>query len=205
MSTEPFNVGRFVAGKINHLLGSQSGNLSPTSRAMLAQLRQAANAQPGTVPSVWALTAEGLPSDGPEAVRARMETAVHVALTQFATHQQAKSTSMHNPQQRFGTAVRRFAERGGSDHDPHETPIYSRFSAMTTSTTLAGLLAHSRGIITQLRGEDIAFDYGSYANDIFWFLTPGQSNEVRRRWGRDFHRHTSPTDQDTLNAEGAHE
>ncbi|GAA4901683.1 hypothetical protein GCM10025789_20370 [Tessaracoccus lubricantis] len=207
MNGEKFDLARFVNSRIYRLVGSQPGQLSPTGRALLAQLRQAANAEPGTVPAVWTITTEGLPDYLGEVLYRRTETAVHVALTQFALHQQSRRSVMHSTRQRFGTAVRRLANKqAGHDQDPHETPVYRRFSAMLNSTTLPALLAHSRGIIPQLRDEEIPFDYGAYAQDIFWFLTPGRATEVRRRWGRDFHRNTADTadtEISTHDAEGA--
>lgn len=197
--TENFTCGRFVAGRIARLLGTNPGSLSPTSRAMLAQLRQAASAEPGTVPAIWSLTAEGIPEMSVLRLD-RTETAIHIALTQFAVHQQARQSAMHQRGQAFGSAVRKLADRLGDD--PYETPVYRRFTALATASTVPALLAHSRGIITQLRGEEIPFDYARYADDLYWFLTPGHQSEARRRWGRDFHRFTSDTTSDST-TEGA--
>ena len=183
---ETFNVGTFVSRQIRQLLGSDPSRPSPTARAMLAQLRQASAAEPGTAPAVWALTLEGIP-DLPERQRERVEQAAHVALTQFATHQQSRGRSMHEPTQPFGAAVRKLAQLT-SENEPHLSAVYQRFTAMSMATSLPGLLAHSRGIIAQLRTHEIPFDYARYANDIELFLRPGRSRDVQRRWGRDFHR-----------------
>ncbi|GAA3870093.1 type I-E CRISPR-associated protein Cse2/CasB [Tessaracoccus defluvii] len=181
-----FKVGSFVTRRIHQLVGADPGRMSPNSKALLAQLRQAAAAEPGTAPAVWAVTLEGIPADLPRGYRERAEQAVHIALTQFAVHQQSRSRNMHDPKQPFGRAVRRLADISNKA-EPHESPVYRRFTAMSTASTLPGLLAHSRGLITQLRTHEIAFDYGRYAEDLYWFLAPSGARDVHRRWGRDFH------------------
>lgn len=185
--SDDFRCGTFVVHRIHQLTGSLPGRLTPWARGMLAQLRQAAPQKPGTAPAIWPLTAEGLPDLRPDQQRF-VETAIHVALTEFAIHQQARPSSMHNPRQPFGLAVRRLAESDGREGDPYETPVYRRFTAMLTATHIDGLLAHSRGLVTQMRGADIAFDYGGYADALYWFQKPGHAAAVRRQWGRDFHR-----------------
>lgn len=197
-----FRCGDFVSSRIYQLGGADPGRMNPMARGVLAQLRTAASAEPGTAPAVWSITLDGLPDDVPEAQRERIEAAVHVALTQYAIHQQGKATPMHQKGQPFGLAVRKLASLGVGDKDVHETPVYSRFMAMAQATTLPGLLAHSRGLISQLRSHDIPFDYGTYANDIYWFLTPGFAADVHRRWGRDFHRLTSDPHTPTITTEG---
>lgn len=181
-----FRAGPFVTRRINQLIGADPSRLSPNSKAMLAQLRQAAGSEPGTVPSVWAITLEGIPAELPRGQRERAEKAIHTALTQFAVHQQSRGRAMHDPRQPFGRAVRRLAEISNKA-EPHESPVYARFTAMSTATSLPGLLAHSRGLITQLRTHEIGFDYGRYADDLYWFLNPTATPDTHRRWGRDFH------------------
>lgn len=185
-----FRIGDYVTRRIHQLLGADPAHPSPVSRALLAQLRQAVSSEPGTAPSVWAITLEGLP-DLPPGRRERTEQAIHLALTQFAEHQQSRQRSMHDPKQSFGRAVRRLASIQNADN-PHETPVYRRFTAMSTATTLPGLLAHSRGLITQLRSHEIPFNYGRYAEDLYWFLSPHGARDVHRQWGRDFHKLATP-------------
>lgn len=202
MSDPSFRCGRYVVRQIHQLLGADPGNPSPVSRALLAQLRQAESKEPGTVPSVWPITHEGLPDDLGEVELQRVERAIHVALTQFAVHQQSRSAAMHTTDRSFGSAVRILA-RNSNAEEPHETPVYRRFTAMATSTSLPALLAHSRGIITQLRGEDIGFDYGRYADDLYYFQVPSTADSVRRRWGRDFHHLRTHTTDISTETEGA--
>lgn len=186
MTEDDFNCGRFVASRIHRIVGDSPGSLTPWGRAMLAQLRQAAGHKPGTAPAVWAITAEGVPEFGKRRA-GWTEAAIHLALTQYAIHQQARPIPMHRRGQPFGRAVRKLAEATAGGSDVYETPVYRRFSAMATATHLDGLTAHARGLVTQLRGEDIPFDYEQYANDLYRFQVPGQAPAVRRGWGRDFH------------------
>lgn len=195
-----FRCGRYVSARIHHLLGNDPSNLSPSARAVLAQLRQAAAQEPGTAAGVWPFTVEGIPDDLLAEQYQRAEQAIHIALTHFAVHQQARGTSMHDGRQPFGRAVRRLADSQKGDGEPHETPVYQRFAAMAQTTTLPGLLAHARSIITQLRAQEIPFDYGRFADDLYWFQTPGGARDVQRRWGRDFHRLT--TTESTTQNEG---
>ncbi len=183
--SEEFSPRSFVVGRIQQLTGSLPGHLTPWARGMLAQLRQAAGKEAGSVPAIWSVTAEGLP-EGESARHRRIETAVHLALTQFAIHQHARSEPMHVPSRSFGRAVRTLAEQ--SSENPYETPVYRRFSALATATSHNALVSHSRGLITQLRGAGIGFDYGRYADDLYWFQVPGLALSVRRGWGREFHR-----------------
>ncbi len=198
---DSFRCGRFVTGRIHQLIGESPGSLNPNSRALLAQLRQALGSEPGTVPSVWPITLEGLPEFGAVTQR-RTETAVHLALTLFALHQQAQSTNMHQPGQPFGTAVRRLAELSAGEDGPHQSPAYRRFTALCTSTDLNALLVHARGLITQMRGQGIGFDYGRFADDLYYFQIPKHHAEVQRSWGRQFHR-LDITNDDPNTREGA--
>lgn len=194
---DEFSIAKFTVARIKSLLGNDPANLSPTNRAMLAQLRQASSAEPGTAPAVWATTFEGLPEFHSKAKQERVEYALHVALTQFATHQQSRSKAMHKYGQPFGRAIRFLALRINSS-DPTASPVYQRFTAMTRATNMQGLLAHSRGIISQLRSAEIPFDYGRYAQDLYFFQIPSKTSDVHRRWGRDFHQYI----ESEISAEG---
>ncbi|MDO5066005.1 MAG: type I-E CRISPR-associated protein Cse2/CasB [Propionibacteriaceae bacterium] len=194
--SEKFTCGGFVTSKIFRLIGQDPATMSPAARGLLAQLRGALGKEPATVPAIWGVTLDGIPDDLSAKRRSHTEMAIHLALTQFAMHQQGRSRSMHSKQP-FGVAVRRLADSSSGSQDVHETPVYKRFTALAQATTLAGLEAHSRGIISQLRSHEIPFDYGRYADDLYWFLT-GHQRDVQRRWGRDFHRLTlSPTTDNT--------
>lgn len=199
--SEEFTCGRFVTSQIFRLIGKDPAAMSPAARGMLAKLRGASGASPATVPAVWSVTLDGIPDDLSEKRRGWVETAVHLALTQFAMHQQGRGRSMHTRDQTFGAAVRKLTDLTAGEQGPHETPVYRRFTALAQSTTLAGLEAHSRSLISQLRSREIPFDYGRYADDLYWFQA-GHQRDVQRRWGRDFHRLPSPSTTEA-NLEGA--
>lgn len=199
---EKFSPSRFVTERIYRLVGKDPTNLSPASRAQLAQLRQAADKEPGTVPSIWPIASEGIPDDITGLKLDRIETAIHMALTQFAVHQQARSHCMHDGGQPFGRAIRRLAEATSSGSEPHESPVYRRFTTLSTTTNLPGIRSHLGSLITQLRGHDIAFDYGRFTWNLLLLQDAGRSAEVRRTWGRDFHRLPTQTTTDSTAAEG---
>lgn len=190
-----FRCGPYVTRQIGRLLGTDPSRLRPQARGWLASLRTASAAEPGTAPDVWKLTAEGIPEGLPEAQYRRIENALHVALTQFAIHQQARPRSMHDPDVPFGRAIRKLAQTNAGDSDVHETPVYRRFTALALASTMTGLVTHARGLVTLLRSQEIPFDYGRFADDLYRFQVPGRRSGVQRRWGRDFH-HLSTADLD---------
>lgn len=155
------------------------------SRAALASLRRGVGKPPGSIPEIWQFT---LPDTlGGSLWGDRRETAVHIALTHWALHQQATSSPMHQPGRRFGTALRLLASLAGRDK-PQDTPAYRRMMALASNRTLTGITTHARGLITQLRRGAIGFDYGRWADDLELLQIPGRATDVQRRWGRDFYR-----------------
>ena len=103
---------------------------------------------------------------------------------------------MHDADQPFGRAIRRLAEATSPGGEPYESPAYRRFTTLATTTNLPGIRVHLGSLITQLRGHDIPFDYGRFANDLLKLQDPSKNAQVRRTWGRDFHR-WSPAPQNT--------
>lgn len=182
----PYQIcGTVVAARI-HSLAPNPGELSPFGRAALARLRRGVGKPPGSVPQIWDLTLDGL-AQGRGLTAERREIAVHVALTQWAMHQQSKTTPMHSPDRSFGEGLRLLA-RSQKPEAPQDTPAYRRMMALASSRSLAGITTHSRGLISQLRGIGVAFDYARWADDLYWLQVPGRMTEVQRRWGRDFYR-----------------
>lgn len=215
--TSEFSIAAFVRGRIRELLRGGPDALTPSGRAALAHLRRAVTEPPGTVPAIWPITSEGLPdvqvvpgsavprSKAPRSEQDldRIEEAVHLALTQFAAHQQSQPVSMHDDAEPFGRAIRRLAvtqaPSGENSWDAvYETPAYRRFTALALARDHNAFLAHSRGLISQLRANSIPFDYGAFAEDIYWLTSPRGADHVRQRWGRDFTRPLrEATDTDT--------
>lgn len=200
MST--FDRRAFVVSRIRRLLGSDPARPSPTAGAQLAHLRRALGKAPGSVPEVWGLTVDGIPDDVRGIAREREEMAIHLALTQFASHQQSRQSAMHTDARSFAGAVRALADRQAAETgvDVHETPAYRRFVALASTSQLTTAITHARGLISQLRSADLAFDYGRYVDDLYWLQIPGQAVRVQRNWGRDFHR--MPTHDTALPDEG---
>ncbi|NNG20975.1 type I-E CRISPR-associated protein Cse2/CasB [Naumannella sp. ID2617S] len=177
--------GSFVTARIRSLAADPAA-LSPYARGVLANLRRGVGKVPGSVPQVWEVTM--LAGDEPSGVRLeRAEVAVHVALTHWAYHQQSKPAPMHRPERSLGEALRILAA-GQNRSAVHQTAAYRRMMALAASRSLTGISTHSRGLIGQLRAAGIGFDYGRWADDLYWIQVPGRLADVQRRWGRDFHR-----------------
>lgn len=177
--------GRYVATRIA-ALAPDPVRLSPYARAALAQLRRGVGKEPGSVPRIWELTLAASTEDGSQP-GGWEENAVHIALTQWAMHQQSKTSPMHNPARSFGEALRLLASKQDRVK-PHSTAAYRRMMALASSRQLTGITTHARGLIGQLRSEGISFDYGRWADDLYALQVPGRLAEVQRRWGRDFYR-----------------
>lgn len=163
----------------------------PAARANLAQLRRGVGKPAGSVPELWPLTLalvpESLSWDGDEPGRA--EEATHAAMTLYALHQQSTSRPMHQPGRSFGHAV---GTLRGSDKWGEEA-VARRFMCAATAESIGGILTHVRGLVTQLRAAEQGLDYARLADDFVGLLTPGRTQSVRMRWGRDFYRNTPET------------
>lgn len=177
--------GRYVASRIESL-APDPARLSPYARAALANLRRGVGKTPGSVPQIWELTMASFEEEGSPA-RDREETAIHIALTQWAQHQQSKSSPMHNPERSFGEALRLLAARQDRAK-PHDTAAYRRMMALASNRQVVGIVTHARGLIGQLRSESVSFDYGRWADDLYSLQIPARLADVQRRWGRDFYR-----------------
>ena len=110
------------------------------------------------------------------------ETAVHIAMTLYAIHQQSRSGPMHKPGFGFGRAARELI--GTENENPSAR---SRFNALVTASTIDELRSHLRSFVQLLRSKDIGFDYAAFADDLVMFRRSGGDKKVRRRWSRDFY------------------
>lgn len=168
----------------------------PEALSILAQLRRGIGKEVGSVPDLWRFTLEGLPGPEPYGEEpTRDERAAHTALTLFAAHQQSRREEMHLPGQSLGTAVRQLQVRSASDD-----AVRRRFEALGTAETFAEVVNHARGLINQLRTYSIPFDYGAFADDLV-FLQTSAADHIRLRWGRDFYRVKSASDQSSADAD----
>lgn len=170
-------------------LGKLYADDDPGTVRTLAILRRAAGETPGFDSEVWECM-----TTFPDALRGRgddlsyAERAAIVALTTFAVHQQSdRHNRMHRPRTTFGQALNRLAwqEQGES------ASVARRFRQLISAQQFSTAVRHLRGLVTQLRGNDIAFDYGGLARDLYRLQIPGQGDAVRLRWSRDFYRRTA--------------
>jgi len=179
----------------------QQGYLAGRSGAMasLARLRRAVNATPGSDPSIWHDTLEDIPSAllGHSDAPSLYEMSVHATLTLYAVHQQSRRESMHRRGYPMGRSVRLLAKRITKDDLRSDHPVMRRFHALGTATSLPETLHHLRGIITQLRSENIPLDYGRLAVDLRRLQDPRLAGGVRLQWSRDYHRQNRATRPET--------
>lgn len=190
-------LGQHVAGVVDALQRRYLAQRSDAV-AMLAQLRKAVNAEPGTarLEAVW-LPDELLEPDHrhdvdrDEPCATPAERALHTAVTLFAVHQQSqRDQRMHTLGTTFAAAVQWLAIVSAN-----EETVHRRFAALGTAATYEELIYHARSLITQLRGAKIGFDYGVFADDLLLFqridpLPSGLSGaeHVRALWGREYWR-----------------
>lgn len=177
-------VRRLVAGRATGL--ARTIGQSRTT-ATLAHLRANIGREPGEDPAIWWVTIDDVPGEPRSDDPTREELAVHHALTLFALHQQSRAESAHVSGVGLGRAVALLDRAHGADSDDAISPVRRRFDAVVTSASLPELAHHLRGIVSQLRSEGIGLDYGMLADDILTFQFPGRSDDVRRRWARQFY------------------
>lgn len=171
-------VARRVAGLQQRYLAGTSTGVSD-----LAALRRAATQPPGADPRTWELTLADVSPDarGDDATPA--EVAAHAAMTLYALHQQSRSKPMHGGGAGLGSAVRALGRATGA-----EDAVRRRFEALGTAATFPELLHHARGLVRQLRSENLPLDYGRLTQDLLDWQDPARASSVRLRWGRDYHR-----------------
>lgn len=141
--------------------------------ALLAQLRRGAGKTPDQVPELWGLTGtEALYAQGPmeEGQAAQAETAVHLAVTLYALHQQSqRSRRMHVPGIEIGAAVRQLMPPTGIDE-----AVRKRFVRVGTAATPGLLAVRLREVVTLLRREEIPLDYALLADRLYQAQQPGE-------------------------------
>ncbi|MFE9575348.1 type I-E CRISPR-associated protein Cse2/CasB [Nocardia sp. NPDC006044] len=176
---------------------------SPLARAELAKLRRGLGKSAGSVPEIWDSTIAAVPAslhgaDGVDDLEPSFaEQAAHSALTLFAAHQQSMPVRAHAPGVSFGRAVGILAQSEGRSAEA----VTRRFMAVATAQSIDEVLAHLRGLVTQLRTAKQGFDYARLADDITGLLTPARAQHVRLAWGREFYRTPQPSESDPESAE----
>ena len=177
---------RFVVAKVMRLYHQKSNGVSAAT-AQLAQLRRGVGVSPFQYPELLVIILEK--EDGtegiPEQYRGRgeqpsnAESAAYTALTLFALHQQSQNQPMHDAEVSFGNAV-------GKLVGDTTTSMKKRFDSLLTAQTENARQHYLRSLITLLRSEGIAFDYGRFAVDYMRLLNPATRQKVMYRWNRDF-------------------
>lgn len=197
---QPVPFHEHMGRKINELFRSSAH--SSTSKGTLAALRRAAGKQPGESPEIWDITMSGLAEydqnpwvrrlqrSAPDAPTPH-ESAAHIVLCLYATHQQSQSNNMHDPHTPLGRAIRRLQATGRESGG-----LNKRFTALATSQDIDEAAFHLRGIVTLLRRQSIPLDYAQLARDLVNFQDPERRGQVLLRWSRDFHR-TRPSTHET--------
>jgi CRISPR system Cascade subunit CasB len=187
-------VGTIVDQRIRRL---QSGVLANRSDgvAALARLRRAVGKPPGEIGDVleYTLADEFAPhrSDVDYDKPTAAETAAHICMTLYATHQQSRTQRMHQRGHGFGRAVR--ALHPDEPKSP-PAPVLRRFHALGTADSLDELVHHARGMIQLLRAQQFPLDYALLADQLVRWQKPGGAAAVRLLWGREFYR-TQPSDR----------
>ena len=86
---------------------------------------------------------------------------------------------MHVAGVSFGQAIGRLVSQTTSS-------MKKRFDSLLTAQTENARQYYLRSLITLLRSEGIAFDYGRFATDYMYLLKPTTRQKVLYRWNRDF-------------------
>jgi CRISPR system Cascade subunit CasB len=161
----------------------------PSATAALARLRRAVSSDPGSDPGIWFETLDEVPPSliGAGDAPSTYERAIHACVTLYAIHQQSQRTRMHQPGHRLGRAIRTLTTRISGQSAKNDSPVLRRFHALGTASSLPETLQHLRGLITQLRGEEIPLDYGHLARDLRRLQEHRTAGNVRLQWGRDYH------------------
>jgi CRISPR system Cascade subunit CasB len=180
-------IGALIDDRVRTLQEGTLANRS-TAVAALARLRRGTGKPVGTVGDIleYTMAAQFAPpgcGDDPTAA----ETAAHIALTLYATHQQAQSHRMHQRGYGVGRSIRRLLDlRAEQTH-----PIQRRFQALGAAQDVDELARHLRGMVQLLRSGGVPLDYGLLADELLTWQRRGGPSRIRLRWGRDFYR-TAP-------------
>ncbi|MBM0258163.1 type I-E CRISPR-associated protein Cse2/CasB [Micromonospora sp. 4G55] len=146
----------------------------------LAALRGGLSREAGAVPAMWPHYTR-LRSDGWVSPDLRAE---HAALALFAVHQQSQSRLMHQPTVGLGLAMAKLRVSGKFTVDA----VDKRFGAAATATSFTEVVAHLRGLVSQLRALSPAqpLDYTLLFRDLRDWQDPDRVHAVRRRWGAQY-------------------
>lgn len=201
--TAPPTLREVIGRRVGALQHAHLDGRAPQARATLSTLRRAVSRDPGRDPLAWGLVLEGDEGDilpehllGRSDEPSRAEWAAYTALTCYAVHQQSQSRPMHVPGSSFGEAIGKLVPRTSES-------VKARFDALLTSAGFTAMRYHLRSLVTLLRSEGVAFDYGRFAEDLARLQDPRARDRVLLAWGRDYvkgryPRPVMPTGQDDV-------
>ncbi|MBD0708219.1 MULTISPECIES: type I-E CRISPR-associated protein Cse2/CasB [unclassified Streptomyces] len=202
---------RREAGKDAHLSPSAWGLDHLETLAYLREERQMREEEargPGLVDAAL-LSSPGYRAR--EIQEQREDTAVHLAVTLWALHQQSlRNDAMHRRGWPLGRAVRRLATGGTGAQDapsskstsggsPSTGPeaqgteeisetVRRRFVRVGSASDVDVLATRLRELVLLLRSARIPLDYALLADQLLRWQDEERRDTVRRTWGRDFHR-----------------
>lgn len=164
----------------------------PDARAVLAQLRATTTGDPA---AAWGISEYLLPERdyAPSMLRSGTsqtesanfeETAIHLAMTAYATMQQAKSEPMHISDRSLGTAARILGNH--PDEPMDKGKVWERLSRLAQAQTMTGLRWQLRSVISLLKRRGIGLDFGKLADDLYFWQFPSSRITVQRAWSRTF-------------------
>lgn len=186
-SGDQTTVKSYVTDKVKDIYEQKEEKGSSLAIAQLAQLRRGAGNDPANNPGLWEIVfgkSKNTPNF-PEHYKGKgdalsyEEQATYAAVTLFALHQQSRSQPMHVPNFRFGTAVGQLVLQTSES-------MKKRFDALLKARSESARRHYLRSLITLLRSEEIAFDYGQFAQDYMQLLNPEKRDAIILRWSRDF-------------------
>ncbi|MGK5533116.1 type I-E CRISPR-associated protein Cse2/CasB [Streptomyces sp. URMC 129] len=214
---------RTAASRYIHGLWAGYRKDRPYAVATLARLRRGIGHPVEADPDLWGLIgmeeflddAQRLP-DAPEpnpwlrpSTLERAETALHLAITLWALHQQShRDAPMHVPRYGFGRSVRFLMDKkkgsgsgnASGDARPGEgtpaprkaekeldEPLRKRFVRTAAASSFDELSQRLREMVLLLRAASVPLDYGLLADQLLRWQEPEGRALVHRFWGRDFH------------------
>ncbi|WP_046468439.1 type I-E CRISPR-associated protein Cse2/CasB [Allosalinactinospora lopnorensis] len=186
-------LGAAVAKRIGSLQGGYLAD-QPGAVATLAQLRGGAGKLPGDPPDLWGLTGDLTDYISPgctEKQEEQAETAVHIALTLYALHQQSRREDRMHRGPMWQAGRRRDRDLGWAMRElmagaEIDESLRKRFVQAGKATSTAILAYRLRGIVQLLRREAVPLDYGLLADQLVTAQQPGGMSKIRSSWGRGF-------------------
>jgi len=139
------------------------------------------------------------PRPDDDSVPADREYAAHDAVTLYALHQQSQRKPMHVNGRGLGYAMADLVKASGSPEG-----VRRRFAALGTAANYSETIFHLRSLVTMLREQQIALDYGRLAENLNALRRPGGRADVQAIWGREYFRITATRDaQDSTGTDSA--